>query len=954
MIRLIFRGQLLPGKDPDTVIAALAQQFGGTEAVIRSRLFTGRPVVIKTVASPQEARRYVLAFARCGAVLHTEAVTTAGTLASEQTTDKPERRPFPIFIAMAGLSLAAVLLWAAWYTSVLWYVSPGDRGIEAAELFDEGDLIAAVYLDLARSRTLMHRFGPGNWQPPASTQGLQALTSQLERFGLDPLSDIDHLWLTLHRLGESYRWAVLLEGRFDETAFRQWLAARHQVERIDADTGITYFRWRGRRLCQPETLKAAHIADDRILIADSGHLPKLRQQLEAGSSGGGAHHWGLRAGHVAAVVVPRPNEFTAFASDETRDFWARMRAGLGGNSTLYADLKPSLFPPGLNLKATLRGYQDNVARLRQTLWTLGHSSAGSPLAGAMLSGTDRELSLQIPLNTVDSAEHTLWSLLSAVRGLPAGRPTPDGQPPIAAPTPAPLGAAARSMLGEFADSAGFRPQWTHGPFGLRIGALTATDDRLLMTLEGRSRPLPAVIREGALPRLSVMDVFNNQGRSLLNHANCGPDLNRRSVTFSRNGSQLLVSKPLMLRPDSRLERVAAIRGAIDLTLPTRLHTEVLEDPGEDTLTRTHGVMIRLHRQPSDTLAYHLGGEYRRIVAVRARDANGTLMEGTEMQRVTLPFSLGHEVIERFHAPVTGVEVMLAAELEPMRYPFAMTSPYPPASAKPTPPAGLPRPVDDRQWRLALKTPPPSMAEIGVEPRYHGSAGPLTLIIAERAAGPAPAGTIIEAYATADFPLARHLGGLQLDLHRAQSASGEWIPIETHAPLTLLPAGSVGGGPAALLKASWPLVIDSRGLDTPQSYAGNITVNLPIGMATRRLSPVPGSRWQGRHLDVVVQRWSAEGLALAIDGDIARLVAATALDANGQRADGEVRLRPSDDHTAVLTMALHAVPRWVILTYADRLRRQTLPVLLHEPGAEASQASFHDRPPRGAGDNAAQP
>lgn len=963
MIRLVFRGELLPGKEPDRVIAALARLLGQPEAIIRQHLFSDWPVTVKTVATRQEARRYVLAFARSGAVLHAVPLNTAYAPVSGPTPGRGRHRSLAIVLAAVGISLAAMLAWAAWYTAPLWYVGQEDRGLEAAALFGESDLIAAVYLDLARSRTLAHRFGPESWQAPAWTEGLQSLISQMESFGIDPLSDIDHLWLSLHGLDNGYRWALQLEGRFEAAAFRQWLAARHQVERIDAETGITYFRWRGRRLCQPETLKAAHVVDDHIFITDSEHLPKLLQRLKAGPQADSAAQWDLRTGHIAAAVVTRPERLTAFASAETRDFWARIRAGLGRTSMLYADVKPTLLPAALDLKATLLGEPADITALRQTLQTLGHPESASPLSAARVAGTDGGLSFRLPLTAADSAENSLWSLLSVLHGLPpAGRPEGSEYNPIPA-IPAPLAGVERGMLAEFdasSDPAAFKPQWTRGPFALRVGELAAVDGRLRMTLEALSQALPAAIREGTLPRLSVIDVFNDQGDSVLDRGYCGPDLNRRPALFTRRGSQLSVSKPLTLRPGSRLERIAAIRGTIELALPIRLHTEVLEKAQGGILTDTQGVTIRLRWQTQDTLAYHLGGEYQRVVAVRARDDDGRLMDGIQTKRVTLPYSLGYEVIERFPAPVRDVEVVLATELEPMRYPFTLTGAYPPASAPPMAPSALPRPVAERQWRRALQTSPPSMAEIGVRPHHHGVTGPLALMITEHAARSEkePPRAVIEAYAPPDFPLPRHLGGLQLELRRALRASGEWASIEVNAPLTLMPSSLMSNlHDAPVLRATWPLVADSLSLDHSRSYTGNVTVNLPIEMATRRLSPVPGSRWRGRHLDVAVQRWSAQGLTLTIDGNVGRLVAATALDANGERADGEVRLIPSDDHAALLTIALHAVPQSVILTYAASLRHQTFPITLQwqetNTSLPSSQSAVDDIP-RPTATNAAQP
>lgn len=120
-LRLVFRGECLPGHAPQDVRQAVAQalKLGDDRA---ARLFSGRSVVLRREVDSATAARYVGRFAKMGALLHVESV-----MVSPVPPVRPASRPLswqpsrPVITGLAGLAvvlLLAMLLWpgvAAWW-----------------------------------------------------------------------------------------------------------------------------------------------------------------------------------------------------------------------------------------------------------------------------------------------------------------------------------------------------------------------------------------------------------------------------------------------------------------------------------------------------------------------------------------------------------------------------------------------------------------------------------------------------------------------------------------------------------------------------------------------------------------------------------------------------------------------------------------------------------------------
>jgi hypothetical protein len=102
---LTYRGELLPGTDPDQAKHRLASAFRLSDTGAE-RLFTGRPVVVKRNADADTRARYEQVFAQAGAVLVVVPVSTpvpapgvSGGLAREQpesSDTQDEHRTVPL------------------------------------------------------------------------------------------------------------------------------------------------------------------------------------------------------------------------------------------------------------------------------------------------------------------------------------------------------------------------------------------------------------------------------------------------------------------------------------------------------------------------------------------------------------------------------------------------------------------------------------------------------------------------------------------------------------------------------------------------------------------------------------------------------------------------------------------------------------------------------------------
>ncbi len=68
--RLVFNGKLTGAVPKEDCLAQLARLFGKDFAAIESKLFRGKPIVVKKTSDEKVANRFVAAFEKAGAVLH--------------------------------------------------------------------------------------------------------------------------------------------------------------------------------------------------------------------------------------------------------------------------------------------------------------------------------------------------------------------------------------------------------------------------------------------------------------------------------------------------------------------------------------------------------------------------------------------------------------------------------------------------------------------------------------------------------------------------------------------------------------------------------------------------------------------------------------------------------------------------------------------------------------------
>jgi hypothetical protein len=86
--RLVFKGELMPGTDMDDCLEQLTQLFGKKADAVRSKLFRGKPIVVKKTSDEAVAGRFITAFEKAGAVLHVQTLGLDFTSRSENTPSK--------------------------------------------------------------------------------------------------------------------------------------------------------------------------------------------------------------------------------------------------------------------------------------------------------------------------------------------------------------------------------------------------------------------------------------------------------------------------------------------------------------------------------------------------------------------------------------------------------------------------------------------------------------------------------------------------------------------------------------------------------------------------------------------------------------------------------------------------------------------------------------------------
>lgn len=932
--RLYFRGELSPGVSRGEAAERIGKLFRQPTEQIEERLFSGRPIRIKTVDTKEEAKRIVAAFAKAGAKLEVrnvqdESASEAGPESPPAAQQKPKAGPRYGFLAGMTLAIAAVIV-AAWYTAPIWKNNPAsDEQAAASRALATEDLIALGHLDIERTTELQARlFGAPD--PNVLLAGEDNVWDSLVAAGIDPGEFADDVIVALYADANGSSWAIAIPGRPDADAVRRWIDGRYGIDNYDEATGTFYFSWLDEKTCEAVPTKAARVGKERVLFADAARIDSIWTRLESSAAAEvDIDEWaGMTERQVLTIGV-----FTPAMMGQATDGMAGMMLAAAGQAVepaeaLYFGVAPAIMPPGVIILGSISS--NDQPFLDQT-----HASAANWLdvakTNAVASNPDlvdiydriafsldsRTFSAGVRLDT--DLDNELQRLFTALfRGAFQLGPTQGsaGTMPLEEKIdedPALYSDASADQLQPYASfGSGFiEPQWQQGPFALAVSKLELDNDgSLQVSLKGEGRGLVNLGARSKLVRMQVTDVTDGDSQSLLPKRECGPVKNRGwadagSVSEGSHfaGSDLIhfptvsLEKELSLREGTEAGTVSAIRGEIEYQLPARVRSVIVDVPLEGKVVEGNDVRILFQAGSERTISYQSSGDTRRVLAVRALNTKRQVLTNGGSTWGNNWLAGGEHASVDVNGVIAAVEVVLAEELEPLIYSFELPGAYPPirvdkARNRPPVEAATPNELD-----TALRLAAPDVTFPYSEPMATVVAGP-GLLAVDRLRASSFMGLVVQLdlYVSKEMPLAGQLNGSSIVFDKAELADGREIDLVLSSPVSLAHDGAywlngefTTDPEKPWLKGHATLQMADYDGDTPETISGRIVFRAARETSANSMSVAPGSRLSDHGINVAIAEWRQNNLSLDISNGAERILSIEAFDGAGQLVGRAARI-----------------------------------------------------------------
>jgi len=214
-----------------------------------------------------------------------------------------------------------------------------------------------------------------------------------------------------------------------------------------------------------------------------------------------------------------------------------------------------------------------------------------------------------------------------------------------------------------------------GPFGIRIDAVRLPSDPtsgLEVTIVAFSGAIPNVV-DGDEARLFVDSVQSTSGQELLRSEECGKDRNALPAKFSTTGSAgLRAEKTVRLVPGADAASFHRVSGHVELRLPTRTEMVGIPTSGRDATVRRYGATFAVSKVEAGNVSYRIGGASDRVLHFRALNGQGKPLSSSGGFWGDFLFGEGRAGQKEYAGTVDRLEVVFAADLQTLRFPFALS------------------------------------------------------------------------------------------------------------------------------------------------------------------------------------------------------------------------------------------------------------------------------------------
>jgi len=951
---LIFNGELAAGTDRAACIRELAGALGKDPAEVEHNLFQDWPRIVLRSDDPEKVDQVVRVFAGAGARLEVHDAQAG-----------PSRRRWrraAVAAAAAGLLLLGLAGAAAWYTMPLWHGSDHPELAATEAALATPDLAVLAHFDVRRAVDIERRF-LGEADSGALPGARSDFVGRLLASEIQPRESLDLAVLGGYAAGQDMWASAVLLGRFEPDAVRRFIEQHYQPAAAPPGGGgdAIYFTRLDEQTCQRSPLLAASVSPGRIVVARGDRLRPLLERLAAGAGAAvPLETWReFRAARVASLGALAPAELTAASAGGAspgmaRAMLSRARPELDGIDAAYLGFDAAALPPGVALTGAISSGDASLLDARQQDLEQALASArGRFRSQAEITALFEHIEtfrdrnqlgarLRMDRDFGEDLQNLARAGLTAMFAaggieMDTGNGAPAGEQVVASPAVfrERLDPASLPAFSEVGDGS-FQPAWSEGPVGLRIaevGAAAEQPGRIYLKLEAQARNLANVGDNGQWGRLTVDEVLDPDGRPVMPRPECGRNRNQDPAfltsagqgTYFQDGevrkhTKHQAEKKLVLAPGAGPADIARIEGTIELDLPVAVRRETLDTPLAGRSVEAAGARVAFAPADGGTLHYDTSGELDRILAVRALNDQGQVLQtagATTMSRL-----LGHGKVHQrdFQGTPAAVEVIVATELASRRYDFTLERAYPPLSgaAHQRP---LPRAVSRAEVEAAFETALPEAADDFSAPRAVADAGPTRIAATNVRSGGFFGLQASLNLRTAVIPgLADNLAAGQIKLTGATGAGGARQPLNLAGHFGLAREGMFVNG-AFQPSEDKPYLqgrvnLSERDLDggVPSALDGRLTLALPLAISRETIPALTFGRTH-RLDDVVVTPVSLRPgtLRLHLEAGRGRLAAAEALDAGGEPVHGPVQIHRAGERSGWhLDVGLGALPHSLVL------------------------------------------
>jgi len=940
--RLIFRGELVPGVSREAFIARVAQRLDERIEQVEQTFFGKRAVVLKATDDRDEARRYQEAFKQVGAVLELKGGGRGGI-----------RWAAAVLVLLVLLGAAA-----AWYSQPLWRnVAHPDIARAEAALASPG-LVALVHVDVRRGIAIENRFMGGSDLNSLPGAAGDTLWTALRQAGVEPRTAIQQAVVAARVEAGEWRLAAIVLGEFDPASVRRGLEAAY--EPADGAGEHFYFRMLDPETCEPSPVMAAAMTTERVVVAPASRIEQLLQRYRTGSEPAVelAEWRRFRADRILSAGVFAPRSLADTAGGMAGMLLQGAGSHLAALDSAFIGLGARALPPGANLAVAIHA--------ADTDWIAEqHATARTALDSARRTLGQQSLALAKLLQRIklERAPHRLAASINLDRDFRDQLATGVSEAMSAAFDPGTIsggdGAAAERLVenpdrflpqmtaaelpsfDDIEDSA-FTAQWSDGPFGLRIqeaGVVPDDDGRAYLVLEAHGRDLPNVADEASNVRLRVQDVLDAEGQSIMPQPECGADRNQDPVVFQSRGAgsyfrdgefvnyrKHVAEKQIQLAPRAGLESIGQIQGAIELELPVQTVREELQPPLAGKQVQRNGARVAFKAGGERMLSFETSGELSRILAIRALNADGQVLDSRGQTSMSRLFGAGKAINRNISGDIDRVEIIFATRLEALRHPFTLHTADPPQDdshyTRPEPTL-----ADAAAMDAALDAGVPQQAQTfnHVQPQATATVGPVVVALQDLRTG-----GFYDFYARLRLRtpiidgLGWNLSAGEIEITEVAAAGGEWSALGLHRVFQLEPQGMTVNGvfqpdeDRPFMQAD----VDLRGAyDGPgvKRLRGSVHLRAPTALQSERLEPFRlGQVVQAGELQLTPVAVAVGSVRIAGGGRRDRLVGIHLLDGQGRRVDSGVRFEHGEGGDWSARVSIGSKPVAMRMVSADAL------------------------------------